>query len=417
MAFLDYLLGGAAGGFEGYERKKAKDLQAQKEEEDRQIRQLALLNQLGFKATGLVRQTPDAAAQNIVSNIADVAPTPKYDTTVGRAFDTAVKRGMGVGAQAPGSFAASQKRAFDTAGQRKAGIAPAGGMGGISRPDLTETPTMAAQQPPARTPLLDSSRLDQFERAAAMQAASPEMQQDTPFGRLGFAPPESDEDRYARESARDMEKYKAQRGVLEEERLRTEDRANRSYFSVLQKAGRIPPTAEYEDYAGLEDGTFLKAEYDFYKSQMGWQSSERRAQIGGQSFSYPVGIDPSTGRPVIMQAPRRGGPLVSTGVAAPSAPATTDEEAEGIQFLQENKNNPFVISAYNAIVAADTAAARRPGLIGYGLKQKGRGAGGRAPTAPPPGAPGAGAARDTTAGRPAAPLNPFQVEAAKPRRR
>ena len=35
MAFLDYLLGGVSGGFEGYERKKAKELQAQKDEEER----------------------------------------------------------------------------------------------------------------------------------------------------------------------------------------------------------------------------------------------------------------------------------------------------------------------------------------------------------------------------------------------
>lgn len=33
MAFLDYLLGGVSGGFEGYERKKARELQAQKDEE------------------------------------------------------------------------------------------------------------------------------------------------------------------------------------------------------------------------------------------------------------------------------------------------------------------------------------------------------------------------------------------------
>jgi len=42
MALLDYLLGGAAGGFQGYEEKKAKELQAQKDDEERKMRLAAL---------------------------------------------------------------------------------------------------------------------------------------------------------------------------------------------------------------------------------------------------------------------------------------------------------------------------------------------------------------------------------------
>ena len=124
MAFLDYLLGGVSGGFEGYERRKAKELQAQKDEEDRQIKQLALLNQLDFRPTGLVRQDADPAARNIVADISAEVPKPAFDTTMGRAFEAANQRDMKTKPIAPGSFEQSQQRAFEGARQRAFGVTP-----------------------------------------------------------------------------------------------------------------------------------------------------------------------------------------------------------------------------------------------------------------------------------------------------
>lgn len=60
MAFLDYLLGGVSGGFEGYERKKARELQAQKDEEERQVRLASLFSQ-GFEPVADVQRKKQAA--------------------------------------------------------------------------------------------------------------------------------------------------------------------------------------------------------------------------------------------------------------------------------------------------------------------------------------------------------------------
>ena len=152
MAFLDYLLGGVSGGFEGYERRKAKELQAQKDEEDRQIKQLAMLNQLGFRATGPVRQEADPAARNIVADISAEVPKPSFDTTMGRAFGAAQQRGFGV----------------------------------------AEQPTSPLTSPVSLA--LDTTKNRQFERARGMQAANPETQMNVKgIGRIGFRSPETPE--------------------------------------------------------------------------------------------------------------------------------------------------------------------------------------------------------------------------------
>lgn len=96
MAFLDYLLGGVSGGFEGYERKKARELQAQKDEEERQIKQLAMLGQLGFRATGFAGQGTAPAARNTVADISANLPKPISDTKLGSAFEAARQRGFGI---------------------------------------------------------------------------------------------------------------------------------------------------------------------------------------------------------------------------------------------------------------------------------------------------------------------------------
>lgn len=75
MAFLDYLLGGVSGGFEGYERRKAKELQAQKDEEERQIRLASLFSQ-GFEPVADVQRKKQAAigaAGSLIGSALDAA--------------------------------------------------------------------------------------------------------------------------------------------------------------------------------------------------------------------------------------------------------------------------------------------------------------------------------------------------------
>jgi hypothetical protein len=205
MALLDYLLGGAAGGFEGYERRKAKDIQAQKDEEDRQIKQLAMLNQLGFRATGPVRETPDEAARNIVGDISADVPKPAFDTTMGRAFGAAQKRGFGV----------------------------------------AEQPTSPLTSPVSLA--LDSSKISQFERAKGMQPASPETRATIKgIGTLGFRPPETEEEKSQREYNALMRLEQGKRSLsAQDARLKAEAdaAANKAKVDFLVASGIEPQRA------------------------------------------------------------------------------------------------------------------------------------------------------------------------------
>jgi len=205
MALLDYLLGGAAGGFEGYERRKAKELQAQKDEEDRQIKQLAMLNQLGFRATGPVRETPDAAARDIVGDISADVPKPAFDTTMGRAFGAAQKRGFGV----------------------------------------AEQPTSPLTSPVSLA--LDSSKISQFERAKGMQPASPETRATIKgIGTLGFRPPETEEEKSQREYNALMRIEQGKRALsAQDARLKAEAdaAANKAKVDFLVASGIEPKRA------------------------------------------------------------------------------------------------------------------------------------------------------------------------------
>ena len=148
MAFLDYLLGGVSGGFEGYERKKAKELQAQKDEEERQFRIMTTLNQLGFRATGLVQPDTEPLAEPLAqpfgANINTTAPKPAFDTTMGRAFEAANQRDMKTKPIAPGSFEQSQQRAFEGARQRAFGVTPETGMSRVIGTALSAAATAPA---------------------------------------------------------------------------------------------------------------------------------------------------------------------------------------------------------------------------------------------------------------------------------
>jgi len=144
MAFLDYLLGGVSGGFEGYERKKANELQAQKDEEDRQIKQLAMLNQLGYEHADLTPADTTPMARPFGADITTTAPKPAFDTTMGRAFTAATKRDLGVAQQPPSPLT---------------------------------TPVSLA---------LDATKGRQPEQPKGTPASSAGIQVNTPFGRMGF---------------------------------------------------------------------------------------------------------------------------------------------------------------------------------------------------------------------------------------
>lgn len=144
MAFLDYLLGGVSGGFEGYERKKARELQAQKDEEERQFRKLTLLNQFDFQPTGLVDQGAAPGARNTVADISANLPKPISDTKLGSAFEAARQRGFGIEPSPASPLTSPVSLALDTAKGRQ------------------------PEQPPR------------------MPQTGPEIQVNTPFGRMGF---------------------------------------------------------------------------------------------------------------------------------------------------------------------------------------------------------------------------------------
>lgn len=374
MTALRAALGAVAGGLEGYEMTKARQMKAQQDEEDRQMRQLALLNQIGFRPTGLVRQTPDVAAQNIVSDIGAEVPKPTLDTTMGRAFETAQQRGMGVKAAAPESFGAAQQKAFQASRQKAFNVAPE--MGAIVRPDLPETPlrqAISAAEAPARKPILDSSRLGQFERAAAMQAANPETQMDVKgIGRLGFAPPETEEEKFQRE----LKKLEAQQDLIAKRTEEANARANRGYFAILKKAGEMEGL-DFEDVKDID----LKSAYDEYKQTRSIEAAAERAQVAADAArgmeTIVTGIDPTTGKPTLYQAPRGGGPLKSTTIQAPvSARAATGQEktsllatlpsvisaADRLNSLTEDYVDNIRAGALDAMNTANTTTGA-PGLL------------------------------------------------------
>jgi len=129
MALLDYLLGGAAGGFEGYERRKAKDLQAQKDEEERQIRQAQLYASLGMRA-----QPYRPASEEQVS----VTPASSMDRA---ALTSALQRGMGVESSTKTMTGTDFQptMAFQRSTQRGMGVEP-------TKADATMSPLQSAFQ-------------------------------------------------------------------------------------------------------------------------------------------------------------------------------------------------------------------------------------------------------------------------------
>jgi len=113
MAFLDYLLGGVSGGFEGYERKKARELQAQKDEEERQVRLASLFSQ-GFEPVADVQRKQQAAI-GAVESMARSGLSGMFGGPISSAPTTA-----GLEALGKGYATARPDRTIDYGGQQLA---------------------------------------------------------------------------------------------------------------------------------------------------------------------------------------------------------------------------------------------------------------------------------------------------------
>jgi hypothetical protein len=284
MAFLDYLLGGVSGGFEGYERKKAKELQAQKDEEERQFRMMTLLN---LRPTGLVQPDTEPLAEPLAqpfgANINTTAPKPAFDTTMGRAFTAATKRDLGVAKQPPSPLTTPVSLALDTTKGRQ--------------PAQPKKPT----------------------------AAAPAMQMNIKgLGRMGFALPESEEEKFDRE----LKKLEVQQDLIEKRTAAANDRANRGYFAILLRAGKLPSGVTYEDVKDID----LKSAYDELKQERSLTSAMSRAQVAGQYGTYLPGVVGADGQPQIMFG-TRGGSITPTGVAVPQKDDTKNEIQSGLQAM------------------------------------------------------------------------------------
>jgi hypothetical protein len=168
-----------------------------------------MLNQLGFRATGPVRETPDEAARNIVGDISAEVPKPAFDTTMGRAFGAAQKRGFGV----------------------------------------AEQPTSPLTSPVSLA--LDSSKIRQFERAKGMQPANPETRATIKgIGTLGFRPPETEEEKSQREFDKAMRLESGKR-LLDANDAKT--RAQATAAQARATAGLIKATYRTRDGKPLSD--------------------------------------------------------------------------------------------------------------------------------------------------------------------
>lgn len=276
MAFLDYLLGGVSGGFEGYERKKARELQAQKDEEERQFRKLTLLDQFDFRPTGLVDQGAAPGARNTVADISANLPKPISDTKLGSAFEAARQRGFGI-------------------------------------------------EPPPASPLtspvslaLDTTKGRQPEQPPRMPQTGPEIQVNTPFGRMGFT-----RDTEEQKLLRELKRFEAQQDFIEKRRAAENDRANRGYFAILQRAGEIKKDVKYDDVKDID----LKSAYDELKQQRSLTSAMQRAQVAGQYGTYLPGVVGPDGQPQIMFG-TRGGSITPTGVAPVQAASTNIPDSD-----------------------------------------------------------------------------------------
>ena len=135
---------------------------------------------------------------------------------------------------------------------------------------------------------------------------------------MRFNAPESDDAKLDRE----LRKYEAQQGVITARQKAEQDRANRGFFAILSRAKAIPEGVTYEEVQDID----LKPFFQEYSQGRSAEAAYSRAQLNANAQAGMVniveGIDPATGRPALIQAPRGGGSLRLTGYDAPTKSPT-----------------------------------------------------------------------------------------------
>ena len=149
------------------------------------------------------------------------------------------------------------------------------------------------------------------EARAAQEAIAASVK--TPAGDMRFYAPESEDAKLDRE----LRKYEAQQGVITARQKAEQDRANRGFFAILSRAKAIPEGVTYEEVQDID----LKPFFQEYTQGRSAEAAYSRAQLNANAQAGMVniveGIDPTTGRPTLIQAPRGGGSLRLTGFDAP----------------------------------------------------------------------------------------------------
>ena len=120
-----------------------------------------------------------------------------------------------------------------------------------------------------------------------------------------------------RKAMLEARRLQQQQDLLESRQKAANERANRGYFAVLQRAKELPEGVTYEDMQDID----LKPFFDEYKQAQSAEAAMQRATLiagaqRGMVGSFQTGIDPATGQPTIIGF-TRGGQAVSTGVQSP----------------------------------------------------------------------------------------------------
>lgn len=219
MTALRAALGAAVGVGEGLQQREVLAAQKKKDEEAARIQRIALLNQLGFRPE-MARMTADPAAREAFALETPQLPSPTMGSSqMSNLFAKATQRDMKV---SPDKM--SLARPVELTGtpfqqaMQKVGL--------NVRPDITAAP-VATTTP--RKPL-DDTRLRQFERGAAMQAATPEMQTEVPgVGKIAWRGPQTEEEKTALELSKRRKELELTQ-EFDEKRLNTERERMRSVY-------------------------------------------------------------------------------------------------------------------------------------------------------------------------------------------
>ena len=290
--FLDYVLGGAVGGLEGLAQQRAAEEEKKRMADAAAMDQARFLISSGFRIAPPADDTIDPAARSILPplempstarpslspmTMPSIAPRPSAG--VSRALSAALNRGMGVD---PTKSSLSRGLNVDPLAMDRSG----------------------------------SNMMEMFERAKQTRAAQEAIATSVnlPSGQtIRLLAPESDDAKLDRE----LRKYEAQQGVITARQKAEQDRANRGFFAILSRAKALPEGVKYEDVQDID----LKPFFQEYTQGRSAEAAYSRAQLNANTQASLVtiveGIDPTTGRPTLIQAPRGGGSLRLTGFDAP----------------------------------------------------------------------------------------------------